>query len=1464
MSLVKCVEQLLRVNSDYLYPDQAFNQAASLQTLSDDLYTDPCRFVYELIQNADDASAKNLHIGLIDDTYLIVSHNGEPFNENDVRGLCSVNNSTKIRNAKTTGYKGLGFKAVFGKADYVLIITKDDSFRFDANYGFSWQWADNQKVWERDNERKFMYPWQICPIWTSTESIPISIKTWLSNNKVKMPVNIIIRLHNVGETCKALQELFNQPYTFLFLQHLEKLEFRYKDTPLIIRIEKTQNGSIKLSDTNNQSSQWILGRKVINVPPEILNKDRRLPEKLRQMPSTEIGLAARLDSDNPKMFSPAPTGKGNSVLFAYMPTKISAYNLPLLTNVNCLTNANREQIHTDSIWNQWLFQRIPVATMEWIEELSKQASWKDAIYDLLPSPIEGHDILAEKYNQECFTAFQTIKCIRNIQGEPLSISQAIIDSTQLSKEDFIGIEPIRKYIIQEYKPQPQNLPPHPFVSDHPRLRKLCVRAFEWENAIHMFHSQEFQKRFSIDRNIKLISYLFNKRTDAKLSQLLHCLPFLTDRNGKLQIPTRIFFPSPFCDSNWNSPTCPDAYIHDDLVARLSPEHRQWLEELGVATKTDLTFLYEAILPNARTFITYRNALPTIQRLFYLFMNGQIPHDHLKNLGELSLLTIKNTLAPANCLYLSLDYKPQLSIDAVLDMESQLFVSPCYMVDSSPAEWKYFFMLLGVHENIDITILQNTNCRYFSNYHEDQTRTIFNINSQQIHRYQHRRTIHLLEYTETHFEFASFFWKHVMKTVFIDILNETEIAYWGAPGRPGATHGCVVNTFPQWFICTKLCIPVQVKVVGGNIQNKCLKGPDVFSNKLSALTGYYLPVFDCVRDEAPLNEKWMQFFRLKTELSVDDHFYVLDRIYQENQEEINNEDQERIQDIYANLLKILCKTNAEQHTLYREKCQSMKINFLNKCNGFMPSDELSVCLINSFVPSAEYRTLKLSPANRQHPRLPVLLYVFGISQIEEKDLNVKPVNGHSCNELTNRLQKSHFLLLFNHHKITNKDQLDQLESIHYTEADRLEVYTNNENRLIGTVSIYDRSQSFYIQEPWNSSTNINWLMKRICDLLKLSSDSFKKHINALLTTSPIEDYFSQLGIDPASNDPSKTTTSQDLQPLESLSKLLITNLETQIPQWTGRIYHYTHLENAVAILRDQALKSRQLCAENSFKDSSAYDFMSANDDQVNHYVRFYFRPLTQTQRNNENLGNEESKKRHQYTPMCPVPIFFSIDLYAILSLTNLRWKISTGAMSQGLTEYGCTAEIIQKLDLSSLFSESGHGNAQVEFLIEDQLDFRDLPEDAITLIYQNPSAQESLESIVEETKRNFRSEIAPKYYFNDNNQIYINHDRDQDHISIHLERKIPRSNEMFIVQIKSKTNNLACKGENICAVFHHQNTTTIYGKKTPLDVFIAQENYSVYYKYQDQYWLIYTNHSQPDLNLSHGKEYRYFTPCISHS
>ena len=96
------------------------------------LYSERTHFLYELIQNAEDAGATELSFELSGDR-LEVSHDGRPFTEDDVRGICGVARSTKSAALTTIGQFGIGFKAVYAYTRTPRVYSGGEAFRID-NY----------------------------------------------------------------------------------------------------------------------------------------------------------------------------------------------------------------------------------------------------------------------------------------------------------------------------------------------------------------------------------------------------------------------------------------------------------------------------------------------------------------------------------------------------------------------------------------------------------------------------------------------------------------------------------------------------------------------------------------------------------------------------------------------------------------------------------------------------------------------------------------------------------------------------------------------------------------------------------------------------------------------------------------------------------------------------------------------------------------------------------------------------------------------------------------------------------------------------------------------------------------------------------------------------------------------------------------------------------------------------------
>ena len=94
------------------------------------LYSDRAHFIFELIQNAEDAGATELTFELFDDR-LEVRHDGRPFTAADVRGICGVGQGTKAEDLTQIGKFGIGFKSVYAYTNTPRIYSSDEHFRIE-------------------------------------------------------------------------------------------------------------------------------------------------------------------------------------------------------------------------------------------------------------------------------------------------------------------------------------------------------------------------------------------------------------------------------------------------------------------------------------------------------------------------------------------------------------------------------------------------------------------------------------------------------------------------------------------------------------------------------------------------------------------------------------------------------------------------------------------------------------------------------------------------------------------------------------------------------------------------------------------------------------------------------------------------------------------------------------------------------------------------------------------------------------------------------------------------------------------------------------------------------------------------------------------------------------------------------------------------------------------------------------
>ena len=273
-------------------------------------------------------------------TILVVAHSGRPFSSRDVQGICNVNNGTKKLDQTKTGYKGIGFKSVFGQSENVTIFTNNEYFRFDSSFKFAWTWSEAKEDWEKQNDRKFQFPWQIIPIYTEAHEIPERINQYIRHTDAN--VATIIKLNSPEETIGAIQNLSGNLNMFLFLKNISKIDFDISK-PISTVIDRGEKNQITIRQNGIAPVSWLINNISLVVPKTLkasLQGDRNIPEKLLNTDTIELSLGAKLKTDGIAKLS-----SEERLLYSYLPTDERRYSLPVLANTSFLTTANREGLH---------------------------------------------------------------------------------------------------------------------------------------------------------------------------------------------------------------------------------------------------------------------------------------------------------------------------------------------------------------------------------------------------------------------------------------------------------------------------------------------------------------------------------------------------------------------------------------------------------------------------------------------------------------------------------------------------------------------------------------------------------------------------------------------------------------------------------------------------------------------------------------------------------------------------------------------------------------------------------------------------------------------------------------------------------------------------------------------------------------------------------------------------------------
>ena len=299
-----------------------------------DRYADRTHFIFELLQNAEDALSRRVGWDgpravsfTLSNGVLRVSHFGNPFDERDVRGICGIAESSK--SATALGRFGIGFKSVYAFADKPEVHSGHEDFAIE----------------------NFVWPASVLAVDRGGDETVIVLPLRDGDDVAR---------HDIVRGFQSLG-----PGTLLFLREIDEIAWSVDDGP----------SGLYLRDKPVDLGEGV--RRVVVIGQEAGGQDiEQTWLVFSREARTEAGLVAgQMEiafalAKNEERDNWSVCGVGDSPLVVFFPTVLST-NLGFLVQGPYRTTPSRDNVPREDPWNRHLVQEtagLLVEALRWMRD----------------------------------------------------------------------------------------------------------------------------------------------------------------------------------------------------------------------------------------------------------------------------------------------------------------------------------------------------------------------------------------------------------------------------------------------------------------------------------------------------------------------------------------------------------------------------------------------------------------------------------------------------------------------------------------------------------------------------------------------------------------------------------------------------------------------------------------------------------------------------------------------------------------------------------------------------------------------------------------------------------------------------------------------------------------------------------------------------------------------------------------
>lgn len=1094
------IKKLQRERTDYKYASQVRTIAKSLIQLSVGIYTEPERFVYELLQNAVDAFADTDNDSLeilikAEHDKFIFMHNGKPFNEKDVEGICDVGNGTKASDSKKIGYKGIGFKSVFmPSVSHVSIISGQFCFEFDKQKAHSLMpsFPLNEGTLGPDD-----VPWQV---------IPIEAPHLQELGEYGFNVITIVYTEEANKIGKRIEDLFSDLQFLLFLSS-NNVNIRFeRNGSFVFSVGKKQiqdksedMSKVTLYKNDQAQSTWMLYSKEVKVPiqvKEALEHDFNTPDKLKGAEGVQITFAVQTKGDEVVPL------KDTSV-FTFLPTSYRALRQPFLINSNFITDAGRQQLHQESEWNKLIFGKIPELYLNFVSRFSTKY---DNYTEVLPTIYPDNDTLVGVYRSELQKAFDSIAFVPNRNGECLlKLKEVLVDKTDISK-GIISIERILTHINSK---RSQNFTEDNFVDNDEIVEYAhnLINLFRSEELIKLLADREVTSGISVEDDIKLIRFVYEyfKQPENSLDSYKDSLSdtfIIYDEDGKLRRFNELFFPSNIKDLYEEASNV--SIMNADIYATINKDSSMvaWLKSLGMRDLSNMSFIEYLIGHPGH--ITIDNALSIGRFLFNVwkkenFLEKESIAEKIKNLCFLSK---DGQLRPICNLYLGSIYRPDDDME-IVNPQKDLYISGDYPEGSDVDDWAFFLKKCGAIYKIGLAEMDYIQSELDFGFIKETEKSFRDCP----HRYSgysgYKNPIENIHFRVSYFTFVDFNKPNyeIDKFIFSKVLSIDrnkwggndmvygKIHFWGGRVERSLSefapyeYNSRYKSFLEYVIANVQKFPTT--------QGISVSPTEVFINTPATidLAGKYLPILAI---DTKMHESWRAILPFKMNLTTEDLLDVLEKISFDETED-KDVKKEHISKIYREIID----RDEQCSPSIRDWAKTHRI--LSHSGDFLPASELTYITVDVLknIKNKVYCE-KIGKDNRD--KLLQLLRTFGVQVITQRDITTEFTNSVENDELKKLLlRKLQYLAVLRENakldfEEKNAELNSKIQNTHFFKCDSIFLTYGGVNE---TKSTFSKGDCFYytgritpvLMEP---------LLSPLCSHLNLGSNNDSRLMVILIT------------------------------------------------------------------------------------------------------------------------------------------------------------------------------------------------------------------------------------------------------------------------------------------------------------------------------------------------------------------------------